>query len=1121
LKAPLLSYFGEPKITTKLQRCIDEKKSKIWVRGLLGSSFSLVSSAIIRESKTPHLFIFNDKEQAQYFVNEVESLLNNEVFFYPASYRRAYQFEQTDNANILLRAEVLNKLNNKRNPIIITYSEALSEKVVSRRKLKQQTIIIQIGDLHKIEELEKQLLNHHFEKVDFVIEPGQFSIRGGIVDVFSYANEHPYRIEFFDIEVESIRSFDINSQLSIDPKNKINIVPNTEAKKTNSKHVSFLNYLPKNAVIWANDITHNKGDLDDYFAKAKQHYKELEMGKISHQHPEKLFTSGSDFCEQLKGYTIIEQGYSSYFDANHKLKCNIQILPVFNKQFNLLKADLLENNKKGIKNLMLCSSEEQEKRFDAILKNTEEEIQYQCIHFSLHQGFIDIDNKLAVYTDHQLFERHHRFISRTKFSEKQAITLKQLTNLQINDFVSHIDHGVGQFSGLHKIENNGKKQEVIKLIYKDGDILYLSIHSLHKIAKFSAKEGHQPKIHQLGSPQWLKTKNKTKVKVKQIAFDLIKLYAKRKTKIGFAFSSDTYMQYELEASFLYEDTLDQSKATIALKEDMEKPTPMDRLVCGDVGFGKTEVAIRAAFKAVTDSKQVAILVPTTILALQHFKTFSKRMKGFPCNIDYINRFRTKKEQTKILKRLEEGKIDILIGTHRIVGKDVKFKDLGLMIVDEEQKFGVNIKDKLKTLKTSVDTLTLSATPIPRTLQFSLMGARDLSIINTPPPNRQVVETKIIGLNQEIIRSAINYEISRNGQVFFVHNRIENIREVAELIQRLCPDAKIKIGHGKMEGKKLEEIMVAFMEGKFDVLVSTTIIENGLDIPNANTIIINNAQNFGLSDLHQMRGRVGRSNKKAFCYLISLPRHQISNDAKKRLNALEQFSYLGSGFNIAMRDLDIRGAGDLLGADQSGFINDIGFEMYKKILDEAIEELKEEKFQDLFENKKEEFYIKDCALDTDLEILIPENYVSNVEERLNLYKELNNFTKEEEIVNLEEKLKDRFGELPKAIFRIFDAIRLRWFGKKIGFTRIILKSGKLKAFFTTDKNSSYFESRQFSRILDYLKKNFRTCEMKEKNGKLFFIVKNISELKTAISFCKRISLNESLQQDLSAMQKEQE
>ncbi len=1121
MKAPLLSYFGQPKIATKIQDCIAEEKCNIWLKGLVGSSFAIASSAAIRESKNPHLFIFTDKEEAQYFVNEVEALLNNEVFFYPASYRRAYQFEETDNANILLRAEVLNKLNNKRNPIIITYSEALSEKVVSRKELKRQTINIKVGDLHELEELENQLTSHHFEKVDFVVEPGQFSIRGGILDVFSYADEHPFRIEFFDIEVESIRTFDINSQLSIDAKNKINIVPNTEAKKTDSKHVSFLNYLPNNAIIWTKDIAYSQGILADYFEKANAHFQELEESGTAHQEPEDLFTSGKHFCKQLEDYITIEFGNSNYFTAARKLTCNTNPHPVFNKQFDLLKSDLIANNEKGIKNIILCSSEEQENRFQAIFENAEEDLRYQCIHFCLHKGFIDEDNKLAVYTDHQLFERHHRFVSKTKFSDKQAITLKQLTNLQIGDFVSHIDHGVGQFAGLHKIENKGKHQEVIKLTYKDGDILYLSIHALHKIAKYSGKEGFQPKVHQLGSPQWAKTKNKTKSKVKQIAFDLIKLYAKRKTQKGFAFSPDSYLQHELEASFMYEDTADQSKATSSFKEDMEKQMPMDRLVCGDVGFGKTEVAIRAAFKAVADNKQVAILVPTTILALQHFKTFSKRLKDFPCNIDYINRFRTTKEQNATIKKLASGEIDILIGTHRIVGKDVVFKDLGLMIVDEEQKFGVNIKDKLKTLKTTVDTLTLSATPIPRTLQFSLLGARDLSIINTPPPNRQSIETRIIGLNHEVIRDAISYEMSRNGQVFFVHNRIENIKEVAGLLQRLCPDAKIKTGHGQMEGKQIEKLMIDFMEGEFDVLVSTTIIENGVDIPNANTIIINNANNFGLSDLHQMRGRVGRSNKKAFCYLISPPTHQISAEARRRLDALEQFSTLGSGFNIAMRDLDIRGAGDLLGADQSGFINDIGFEMYKKILDEAIEELKAEQFQDLFEDEKDKFYIKDCALDTDLEILIPDEYVSNVEERLNLYKELNTLKTEKEIMAFEMQLKDRFGDLPQAVYQLFDALRLRWLGKEIGFSRIILKSGKMRAYFINDKTSNYFESPQFSKVLNHLKNNFETTRMIEKNEKLSLAIKGVSTLEEAIHFCKKISLNESPQQDPILRPKEQE
>ncbi len=1121
MKAPVLAYFGQPKIATKLQSHIAEEKCNIWLKGLVGSSFSIASSAAIRESKKPHLFIFTDKEEAQYFVNEVEALLNNEVFFYPASYRRAYQFEETDNANILLRAEVLNKLNNKRNPIIITYSEALSEKVVSRKELKRQTINIKVGNLYELDELENQLISHHFEKVDFVVEPGQFSIRGGILDVFSYADEHPFRIEFFDIEVESIRTFDINSQLSIDAKTKINIVPNTEAKKTDSKHVSFLNYLPNNAVIWTKDITYSQGILADYFEKANAHFQELEESGIAHQEPEDLFTSGQHFCKQLEEYTIIEFGNSNYFTTARKLICSNQPHPVFNKQFDLLKSDLIANSQKGIKNIILCSSEEQENRFQAIFENAEEDLQYQCLHFSLHKGFIDEDNKLAIYTDHQLFERHHRFVSKTKFSDKQAITLKQLTNLQIGDFVSHIDHGVGQFSGLHKIENSGKYQEVIKLKYKDGDILYLSIHALHKIAKYSGKEGFQPKVHQLGSPQWKKTKNKTKSKVKQIAFDLIKLYAKRKTRKGFAFSPDSYLQYELEASFMYEDTADQSKATASFKEDMEKQMPMDRLVCGDVGFGKTEIAIRAAFKAVADNKQVAILVPTTILALQHFKTFSTRLKDFPCNIDYINRFRTTKEQSATIKKLACGEIDILIGTHRIVGKDVVFKDLGLMIVDEEQKFGVNIKDKLKTLKTTVDTLTLSATPIPRTLQFSLLGARDLSIINTPPPNRQSIETRIIGLNHEVIRDAISYEMSRNGQIFFVHNRIENIKEVAGLLQRLCPDAKIKTGHGQMEGKQIEKLMIDFMEGGFDVLVSTTIIENGVDIPNANTIIINNANNFGLSDLHQMRGRVGRSNKKAFCYLISPPTHQISAEARRRLEALEQFSTLGSGFNIAMRDLDIRGAGDLLGADQSGFINDIGFEMYKKILDEAIEELKVEKFQDLFEDEKDKFYIKDCALDTDLEILIPDEYVSNVEERLNLYKELNTMKTEKEIMAFEIQLKDRFGNLPKAVYQLFDALRLRWIGKEIGFSRIILKSGKMRAYFINDKTSNYFESPQFSKVLNHLKNNFETTKMLEKNEKLSLEVKGVSTLEEAFRFCKKISLNESPQQDPILRPKEQE
>jgi transcription-repair coupling factor (superfamily II helicase) len=1003
----------------------------------------------------------------------------------------------------LLRAEVLNKLNNKRNPIIITYSEALSEKVVSRKELKKYTIGLKVGDEVVIDDLEKILQNLHFESVDFVIEAGQYSIRGGILDVYSYADEYPFRIEFFDTEIESIRTFDINSQLSIDKQSNITIIPNTEAKKGSNTQVSLLEYLPKNSVIWAKDIKYTKGILADYFFRAEEQYAKVIENATQHLSPEHLFTNAENFISELGKYSIIENNNNTYFLAEKKIEVNTTSLTKINKQFDLLKEDLLKNKKDGLENIILCSSDEQEERFNAIFEHSEQKLNYKCVLFSLHEGYIDYTNKQAVYTDHQIFDRHHKFKSKTKFTDKQAITIKQLTTLQVGDFVTHIDHGVGRFEGLHRIENNGKYQEVIKLTYKGGDILYISIHSLHKIAKFSGKEGMQPKINQLGSPVWKTTKQKTKVKIKQIAFNLIQLYAKRKSQKGFQYSPDTYLQHELEASFMYEDTPDQSKATIDIKEDMEKEMPMDRLICGDVGFGKTEIAIRAAFKAVADSKQVAILVPTTILALQHFKTFKKRLKHLPCTVDYINRFKTPKQQKETLEKVARGEVDILIGTHRIVGKDVKFLDLGLMVIDEEQKFGVNIKDKLKLFKENIDTLTLSATPIPRTLQFSLLGARDLSVINTPPPNRQSVETQIIGLNQKLIRDAISYEMSRNGQVFFVHNRIENIKEVAGLLQRLCPDAKIRVGHGQMNGKKLEELMIDFMEGDFDVLVSTTIIENGVDIPNANTIFINNAQNFGLSDLHQMRGRVGRSNKKAFCYLISPPLHTVSEESRKRLTALEQFSTLGSGFKIAMRDLDIRGAGDLLGADQSGFINEIGFETYQKILNEAIEELKQEKFQDLFEDEKEKFYVKDCQLDADLEILIPDTYVSNISERLNLYKELNSFTSEPEIEAFISRLNDRFGEVPVAIYNICDALRLRWFAKKIGFERIILKNESMRAYFPSQADSPYYNSAAFQQILEYLKHNFGACEMIENKGKLSILIKNVNSIEGALSVCKEI------------------
>lgn len=1099
----LLKTFPQSVFNHQISERLKEGNCKIQLNNFIGSSKAILAASIIKEAKSPQLFILNDKESATYFINDLENLLEHEVFFYPASYRRAYQIEETDNSNILLRAEVLNKLNNKRNSIIVSYPQAIFEKVVSRRTLNKQTITLSVSDIHHPDLLEEIFIENNFTRTDFVIDPGQFSIRGGIVDVFSFADEYPFRIEFFDDEIESIRTFNINTQLSVEKRKKISIIPNTEAKKIEEKQVSILEYLPQSSTIWMEDSLHTIGILEQNFDRAIQEFRKKEDNTITHLSPEKIFTNGSEFSNQLDEFRVIEFGNNSIFNPEIKIKSESEPLTVINKKFDLLFSDLLKNQKKNYKNIILCSSDQQEERFNQILENSKEEIIYSILVTSLREGFIDHDNKIAVYTDHQIFNRHHRFKSKTKFTDKQSITLKQLTNLQIGDFVTHIDHGVGEFAGLHKIDNNGKKQESIKLIYKGGDLLYLSVHSLHKISKFSGKEGHKPSVNKLGGTKWQTTKSKTKSRIKTIAFNLIKLYAKRKTVKGFSYSPDSYLQHELEASFMWEDTPDQNTATISIKEDMEKETPMDRLICGDVGFGKTELAIRASFKAVADNKQVAILVPTTILALQHYKTFKNRLKDFPCQVDYINRFKTPKQQKETLSKLEEGKIDILIGTHRIVGKDINFKDLGLLIVDEEQKFGVNIKDKLKNFKENVDILTLSATPIPRTLQFSLLGARDLSVINTPPPNRIAIDTEIVQFNEEIIRDAIQYEISRNGQVFFIHNRVDNIKEVAGMIQRLVPNAKVRIGHGQLEGKVLEELMLGFIEGDYDVLVSTTIVENGVDVPNANTILINNANNFGLSDLHQMRGRVGRSNKQAFCYLISPPSHQLSDDSRKRLKALEQFSNLGSGFSIAMRDLDIRGAGDLLGADQSGFINEIGFEMYQKILNEAVEELKQEKFKELFKEEKEQYFIKDCQIDTDLEILIPDTYISNIEERLNIYKELNSLKNEEELILFQNNLEDRFGTIPASVSDLISSMKLKWIAKKIGFERLLLKNGQMRAYFTTKSDSLYFESDVFGKILEYLKYHFNTCSMKEKNNKLSLVISEVNSATKAIEICKKI------------------
>ena len=920
---------------------IQQERNHLQLRNLVGSSLSFAISEAFKKSDTPYLLIFNDKEEAAYYLNDLEQLLGDKnVLFYPGSYRRPYQIEETDNANVLLRSEVLNRINSRKKPaIIVTYTTALFEKVVTKKELEKNTLKITLGENLSLDFVNEILFEYKFRRVDFVTEPGDFSVRGGIIDVFSFSNNEPYRIEFFGDEIESIRSFDVETQLSKNKLQKIAIIPNIENKSlpnaSSSSQLktreSFLKYIASKTIVFIKDVDVLAEHLDVFFKKAESAFTNLSR-EINHAKPLELFCDGAFIREQLEHFSLVSFGNTSKvsksFSSEQQKNCitfNTLPQPSFNKKFNLLIEDLNEYHKAGFTNYIFCANEQQAQRFHDIFDDAEEEVHYETVVFPLYQGFIDVDAKLVCYTDHQIFERYHKFKLKNGYAKKQAITLQELNKLEIGDYVTHMDHGIGKFGGLQKIDVEGKKQEAIKLVYGDRDILYVSIHSLHKISKFNGKDGKAPKIYKLGSGAWKKIKQKTKARVKHIAFNLIQLYAKRKLQKGMAFGPDTHMQHELEASFMYEDTPDQFTATQDVKTDMEKDQPMDRLICGDVGFGKTEVAVRAAFKAVDNGKQVAILVPTTILAFQHFKTFSERLKDFPIKIDYLNRFRTAKQKSSAIEGVNSGAVDIIIGTHQLTNQRIQFKDLGLLIIDEEQKFGVAVKDKLKTLKENVDTLTLTATPIPRTLQFSLMAARDLSVIKTPPPNRHPIDTSVIRFSEETIRDAISYEISRGGQVFFIHNRIENIKEVAGLLQRLVPSAKINVGHGQMEGKKLEELMLGFMNNEFDVLVSTTIIESGLDVPNANTIFINNANNFGLSDLHQMRGRVGRSNKKAFCYFITPPYHMMTDDARKRIEALVLFSDLGSGINIAMKDLEIRGAGDLLGGEQSGFINDIGFD----------------------------------------------------------------------------------------------------------------------------------------------------------------------------------------------------
>ena len=1076
--------------------------NSLLVEGLTGSGISLRFANIFKKINKNLLFIFENKEKAAYFLNDFETVLGDrDILYFPSSSKNTNKFDFKDDANILLRTQVLSKINNSSKKfIVVSYPEGIFEKVISESTLRKTIKTIKKGDLISIDYINTLLFKFNFEKVDFVSQPGEFSIRGGIIDVFSFADNHPYRIEFNDDSIESLRSFSIDNQLSIQILQEIKLMPNSTKEFNLSKRKNIIELFEKEGILLFENIDELINISEKLFDKVSANFNEIvkENKKLT---PHDLFTSKEYLIEKVNSLPKIFFQKSFIFEINNVFKIKQNPQPAFNKKFNLLIEHLTKNNNNGFENYIFCSSQKQAERFNEILNSYEKKVQYKTIVSSIHEGFEDVEGKISCFTDHQIFERYHKFKLKSFFTKKNAISFKELTYLEFGDYVTHIDHGIGIFGGLKKIEIDRSIQEAIKLIYADRDILYLSIHSLHKISKFNGKDGKAPKIYKLGSVAWKKLKQKTKSRVKEIAFNLIELYAKRKVKKGFAFDPDSYLQIELEASFLYEDTPDQVTVTDAIKKDMERETPMDRLVCGDVGFGKTEIAIRAAFKAVDNSKQVVILVPTTILAFQHYKTLSKRLKEFPVNIDYINRFRSAKDRKKIIDKLKKGQIDIIIGTHQLVSKSIEYKDLGLLIVDEEQKFGVSIKEKLRNLKSNIDVLTLTATPIPRTLQFSLMSARDLSIISTPPPNRHPIESHVIKFDNNIIRESILYEIQRGGQIYFINNRVENINEVSEYIKRLVPEASIRIGHGQMKGEILEKNLLDFMNGEYDLLIATTIVENGLDVPNANTILINNANNFGLSDLHQMRGRVGRSNKKAFCYFIIPQIELISSDAKKRMRAIEQYSELGSGIKIAMKDLEIRGAGDLLGGEQSGFINEIGFDTYHKILDEAINELKENEFKNIYSNdENDKSFIKDVIIETDLEVFIPDFYIKNVTERMNVYNRLSKFKTENQLINFKKDLEDRFGKIPRQINELFDSLRLKWRISKYGIEKIILKKNKCVAFFISDENSEFYKAKEFKDILDWINKNGNKIKLKEKKKnnltKLIMEINDVKSIKDA-------------------------
>ncbi|MEQ9423878.1 MAG: transcription-repair coupling factor [Cyclobacteriaceae bacterium] len=1105
LREFLQPFKGDGFIQSIAETMKPNEGQHVQVKGLVGSLDAVLGSTVQFLNHQFQVFILPDKEEAAYFFNDLQNLNpGKEILFFPTSYKRPYQFEEIENANILLRSELLNKINQRSSSgeMIVTYPDALTEKVINKRSLTKNTFTLKISENLDIEFLTELLIGYDFEKTDFVYEPGQFAVRGGIVDIFSFSTDLPYRIEFFGDEVESIRSFDPNTQLSIENKKSLSLIPNVQTKLLEEERQSFLEYIPSNSKIWMKDVQQAIDIIDNYFQKATDEFdKILDNSAQTHTvlKPQELFDSSESFRKKLKDHTTIEFGNRFVLKTTNIFQFNAEAQPAFNKNFDLIAKDFDKWQDANHSNIISAENHTQLQRLQDIFIEIDPLMKFNGLVTGLRSGFIEKDLKITCYTDHQLFERFHRYKTKDKSSKSKALTLKELKTLQAGDFVTHIDYGVGRFAGLDKVDVGGNQQEAIRLIFKDDDLLYVGIHSIHKISKFSGKEGTPPSISKLGSPEWENKKKKVKRQVKDIAKDLIQLYAKRKAAPGFAYPKDDYMQIELESSFIYEDTPDQATATEDAKKDMELAHPMDRLVCGDVGFGKTEVAIRAAFKAVNNGKQVAVLVPTTILAMQHNRTFRERLSNFPIDIDYINRFKTTAQVKETVQKVKEGKIDILIGTHRIVSKDLSFKDLGLLIIDEEQKFGVKVKEKLKELRVNVDVLTLTATPIPRTLHFSLMGARDLSVISTPPPNRQPVTTELHFFDESTIRDAISFELRRGGQVFFVHNRVNDIEEVANIILRLVPDAQIGVAHGQMEGSRLEKVMMRFIEGEYDVLISTNIIESGLDIPNANTIIINHAHMFGMSDLHQMRGRVGRSNKKAFCYLLSPPTSVLTSEARKRLQAMEEFSELGDGFKVAMRDLDIRGAGNLLGQEQSGFISDLGFDMYHKILDEAIQELKETDFKDLFKDdlkKIAKALVQDCNLETDLELIIPEDYVTNISERLSLYSQLDNLKNEEELNTFTKSLEDRFGPIPEPTRELIKSMRLRWLAISLGFEKLSLKNGAMRCYFPHQENEAYYKSEVFGKLMSYIQLHPDIFQLKERKEKLILVASNVSNIDAA-------------------------